>query len=241
MILLPTFQSCLLLCPNQQQQSVFLYAYYFLNTLSRGDKTTFVLFDIFKTISLYIRWADICFVFFFFFVEPYYYSLLFLEGDRQESLDHRLDDGDRVCCVVGRTQTHIAKPVSLSSIFFFFLSLVSYIFSSSSYFVIQQIHTPPISFSLFFSFHFLCVCVLAGWLPCISYSCATTGERKTPDCDGCASLVRRHWHWKEPGWAKLMTNEPKLRWFLFHFSPCFSSLFLFFSLSLSLSLSLLWT
>lgn len=31
------------------------------------------------------------------------------------------------------------------------------------------------------------------------YSCATTGERKTPDCDGCASLARRHWHWKEPG------------------------------------------
>ncbi len=117
------------------------------------------------------------YLFRFFFVEPYYYSLLFLEGDRQESLDHRLDDGDRVCCVVGRTQTHIAKPVSLSLFYLFFFSLcLLYYFFSSSYFVIQQIHTPPIFFSLFFSFHFLCVCV--GWLVAL-YILQLRNDRRT--------------------------------------------------------------
>ena len=103
--------------------------------------------------------------FFFFFVEPYYYSLLFLEGDRQESLDHRLDDGDRVCCVVGRTQTHIAKPVSLSSIFFFF-SLLSLIFflllliSLYNKYTLLPYPFPSSSLSIFY----VCVCWLAGCL-----------------------------------------------------------------------------
>jgi hypothetical protein len=159
------------------------------------------------------------FVFFLLFLF-HYYSVVFVLGGRQTRVS-RPPIGWWGPCVVLRcweNPTHIAKPVSLSlsSFYLFFLFLI---------FRYTTTHTPPIIFSLFFFFSFpFSMCVLAGWLPCISYSCATTGERKTPDCDGCASLVRRHWHWKEPGWAKLMTNEPRLRWFLFHFSPCLSFL-----------------
>ena len=113
----------------------------------------------------------------------HYYSLVFF-GFRET--DKSLPATDWMTGTVLRCwenpNTH--SQVSLPSLSFFL---------SFCYFVIQQHTLLPYSFSIFY------VCWLAGWLPCISYSCATTGERKTPDCDGCASLARRHWHWKEPG------------------------------------------
>lgn len=106
------------------------------------------------------------YLFRFFFVEPYYYSLLFLEGDRQESLDHRLDDGDRVCCVVGRTQTHIAKPVSLSLFYLFFsLSLcLLYFFFFFLFRYTTNTHSSHILFPLLLFPFSMCVCWLAGCL-----------------------------------------------------------------------------
>lgn len=98
-----------------------------------------------------------------------------------------MDDGDRVGWQYTKT-----KPVS---VFFFFLF---------SLYNNTHTHTPPIFSSLSPSssplFYFPIFCVL-GWMAAL-YILQLRNDRrtkKTPDCDGCASLARRHWHWKEPG------------------------------------------
>ena len=164
MILLPTFQSCLLLCPNQQQQSVFLYAYYFLNTLSRGDKTTFVLFDIFKTISLYIRWADICFVFFFFCRALLLFSFVFRGRQTRVSWPPIGWWGPCVLRCWENPNTH--RQAGLSLFYLFFFSLLSLIFflllliSLYNKYTLLPYPFPSSSLSIFY----VCVCWLAGCL-----------------------------------------------------------------------------
>ncbi len=158
------FQSCLLLCPNQQQQSVFLYTYYFLYTVSRGDKTTFVLFDIFKTISLYIRWADICFVFFCFFCRALLlFSFVFRGRQTRVSWPPIGWWGPCVLRCWENPNTH--RQAGLSLFYLFFSLSVSYIFFLFFLFrYTTNTHSSHILFPLLLFPFSMCVCWLAGCL-----------------------------------------------------------------------------